>query len=97
MPATSGQQQPQAPLTHHAAAVPIAEREPHARPGDHEQQRHAQSMGDAHRELQCREHFGVLDVPAPADEQHAGVEKEQDENCDDPQPVEKVVAVRSGC
>ena len=37
----------------------------------------------------------VLDVPAPADEQHAGVEEQQHEDRDDPQPVEEFVAGRA--
>ena len=73
------------------AGAPL-QREPHAGAGDDEQQRHAQPMRDVHGQLQRRDGLGVRDVPAPADEQHAGVEEQQHEDRDDAQPVEEFVA-----
>ena len=50
-------------------------------------------MRDVHRTLERSDHVGVLDMPSPADEDHAGVEKQEDEDRDHAQPVEKVVAL----
>jgi hypothetical protein len=66
--------------------------EPHAGTGDDEQQWHAQSMREIHGQLQRGNGLGVRDVPAPADEQHAGVEEQQQEDRQDSQPVEEFVA-----
>src|SRR6187549_2190726 len=66
--------------------------EPHAGAGDDEQQWHAQPMREIHGKFQRGNGLGVRDVPAPADEQHAGVEEQQQEDRQDSQPVEEFVA-----
>jgi hypothetical protein len=87
-----GHQQAQRALAHQRRAAATLQREPHARPGDDEQQRHAQAVRDVHGHLQRRDRLGIRDVPAPADEQHAGMEKQQHEDGEDAQPIEEFVA-----
>ncbi len=87
-------QQSKRPLADERGCRASPEREPQSRAGDDEQQRHAESVREVHRELQCRDRLAVDDVPAPAHEQHARVIEQQHEDRDHAKPVEEVVSLR---
>jgi hypothetical protein len=85
-------QQTQRAFSHECGSGTPPQGEPQSGTRDDEQQRHAQPVREIHGPLQTRDRLSVLNVPTPADEQHAGVEKQQHENCDDTQPIQKFVA-----
>src|SRR5688572_7116039 len=69
--------------------------EPGARARDEEEESHAPARHEKHPLLKDRARFGIFKVPPPLrHESHAGVEKEEQENGDDPKPVQVVPTLR---
>lgn len=58
------------------------------------QQRHAEVMRPHHPVLESHGCFVVLDMPSPGVEKHTGMKEKEDENGDQPKPIQVVTANR---